>query len=45
MIRLESLEGETIMNIHQSRLKLKIQELESKLELEKATRWRFQKVY
>ena len=40
--RIESLEGETIVNAHQNRLELKIKELESKLELEQTTRSRME---
>jgi len=40
-MRIESLEGETILNVHQSRMELKIKELESKLELEQTTRFFF----
>ena len=40
--RIESLEGENVVNAHQNRLELKIKELESKLELEQTTRARME---
>jgi len=40
--RIESLEGENVVNAHQNRLELKIKELESKLELEQTTRGRME---
>jgi myosin-18 len=40
--RITSLEGENINNAHQSRLELKIKELDSKLELEQTTRGRME---
>ena len=40
--RIQSLEGENIMNPAQSRLELKVKELESKLELEQTTRGRME---
>ena len=40
--KIESLEGESVAEVHQSRLELKIKELESKLELEQTTRGRME---
>ena len=40
--RIESLEGDTMVNAQQNRLELKIKELESKLELEQTTRSRME---
>ena len=40
--KIESLEGESVTDVHQSRLELKIKELESKLELEQTTRGRME---
>ena len=40
--RIESLEGDSIVNAHQNRLEMKIKELESKLELEQTTRSRME---
>jgi len=40
--KIESLEGESVADVHQSRLELKIKELESKLELEQTTRGRME---
>lgn len=37
-IRIDCLEGDNIVNPQQSRLELKVRELESKLELEQTTR-------
>jgi myosin-18 len=40
--KIESLEGESVTDVVQSRLELKIKELESKLELEQTTRGRME---
>ena len=40
--KIESLEGESVTEVVQSRLELKIKELESKLELEQTTRGRME---
>ena len=40
--KIESLEGESVTDVHQSRMELKIKELESKLELEQTTRGRME---
>lgn len=38
LLRIESLEEDSLLNIHQSRFELKIKELETRLELEQTTR-------